>query len=866
VTVEGTPRKVVTAVYVDYGGSANAARAAEMHADADGFVTNEGVTTPRLLLFAIDEAHVRPLAAKAIIDTAAQMLDALAPDDLVAVARLPRLTQGQDFTTDRAAVKTALAKSTGRGQPFTTPMYGLTLGVAIEFLRNLGPMRQEVVTSVCSSRGAFESRNPTGERTGVQKCVAEISSEARAIVDDFTLTARDTAYGLERLMETLAKLPGRKRVVLFSEGLYIAPDDLRLLARAEELAARAQTTITVIKPATALHEASAAGPAIPNDPTVSVLNRGLGEVAGATGGTLNEVVATGKPLFDRIARELSGAYTIAFTPDAADRDGKRHTVKVAVNRPGVTVRARREFVIDDKRPPQDAEQRLKALLASTVPETALPLRAATLTSPVSGGKVRAFVQSIVGTEGAKAPGLAGAAAIIDGSGKVVASFGLEPARLNEADPRAGLVLGGARDVDPGEYRLRVAAVLPDGRAGSLEMALVAKPHPAGDVLHSDLLVGLRPPPGQAFRPVPSPVVDRELVMAVEIASDDADTTAGTEVHFEIAESAEGAAVVEQAVDVPEGRKVATAAASLELTLSPGDYVARARVTPPGGDAVLLTKGFRVISGSGESARMTGARIDKAAVPPALVVPFDRQRALAPDTISPFLDQVASAFPPGRAGEALLARAREGKFEVPAAPPKGEADHVAYSLVRGLATLRDRPGQECVTAFNDLIDRAGGFIGFALFQGDCYAASGHDRDAVAAWQMALLGNVGLPVIYEQLVDGYLRLGDGEQALQALSEGDLVWSDRAGFDRRRGLALALLDRHQEALPLLEAAASSTADRDVLFAVLRSMYAGHRAGWLATAPDVLKRFDEYLERYAAAQGPQLAVAREWRKAFEK
>jgi VWFA-related protein len=868
VTVEGTPRKVVTAAYTDYGADANATRAAGMRPDEDGFVTNQGLSTPRLLLFAIDEAHVRPLAAKAIIDTAAGMLDALAPNDLIAVARLPRLTQGQDFTTDHAAVRAALAKATGRGQPFTTPMFGLSLGVAVEYLRNLGPMRQEIVTSVCSSRGAFEIRRPldTGARTEVQKCVAEISSETRALVDDFILTAKDTAYGLERLMETLGKLPGKKRVVLFSEGLYLG-DDIRLLARAEELAARAQASITVIKPETVLNEASAAGPAIPNDPTASLLDRGLDDLAGATGGTLSKVVGTGKPIFDRIARELSGSYTIAFTPEPADRDGKRHQVKVRVARPGVTVRARREFVIDDKRPLQDPENRLKALLASTVPETGVPVRASALTSPVTGGKVRAFVQSIVGAEGAKETDALGAAAIIDGSGTVVASFGLEPARLNAGDPRAGLVLGGARDVDPGDYRLRVAVVLPDGRAGSLETALVAKPRQAGDVSLSDLLVGLRPPAGQAFRPVPLPVVDRELVMAIELASGDPDTTAGTEVHFEIAPSTDGDALVEQAVEVPDGRKVATAAASIELTLPPGTYVARARITPPGADPVLLSKRFVVVAGSGEASTI-GPRIDRAALPPPLVTPFDRTKALSPDAIAPFLDHVAAAFPQGRAGDALLAKARTGQFDVPASPPGGAAEHVAYALVRGLATLRDHPGQECVSAFNDLIDRAGGFIGFALFQGDCYAASGHDRDAVAAWQMALLGNVGLPVIYEQLVDGYLRLADGAQALQTLAEGDLVWSDRAGFDRRRGLALALLDRHEEALPLLEAAAAAapSADRDLLFSVLRSMYAGRRSGWLQAGPDVLKRFDGYLERYAAAQGPQLAVAREWKKAFEK
>jgi hypothetical protein len=211
-------------------------------------------------------------------------------------------------------------------------------------------------------------------------------------------------------------------------------------------------------------------------------------------------------------------------------------------------------------------------------------------------------------------------------------------------------------------------------------------------------------------------------------------------------------------------------------------------------------------------------------------------------------------------------ARQGRFEPTAAKP-GESDALAHALVRGFATLKAGDPQACVTAFNAAIDRADGFIGLALFQGACYAAGGHDRDAVAAWQMALLGNVGMPAIYEQLVDGLLRLGEAEQALTVLAEGDLVWLDRAGFDRRRGLALALLDRHQEALPLLEQAASDpAADRDLLFVLLRSMHAGRKAGWLEPGLDLQQRYDSFLERYAALQGPQVALARDWRKGMEK
>ena len=155
----------------------------------------------------------------------------------------------------------------------------------------------------------------------------------------------------------------------------------------------------------------------------------------------------------------------------------------------------------------------------------------------------------------------------------------------------------------------------------------------------------------------------------------------------------------------------------------------------------------------------------------------------------------------------------------------------------------------------------------MFQGDCYAATGHDLDAIAAWQMALTAGVGEPVIYEQLVDALLRVGRPAEALDTLAEADLRWTDRRGFDARRGLALALLDRHQEALPLLEAAATDpAADRELLFYVMQAIYVGRLSGWLEPSEALRKRFDAFLERYTAAAGTHAALAKTWRRAVQE
>jgi len=46
--------------------------------------------------------------------------------------------------------------------------------------------------------------------------------------------------------------------------------------------------------------------------------------------------------FTRVAQELHSQYLLGFSPGA--RDGKTHKLDVRVNKPGMTVRARKSYV------------------------------------------------------------------------------------------------------------------------------------------------------------------------------------------------------------------------------------------------------------------------------------------------------------------------------------------------------------------------------------------------------------------------------------------------------------------------------------------------------------------------------------------
>lgn len=73
-------------------------------------------------------------------------------------------------------------------------------------------------------------------------------------------------------------------------------------------------------------------------------SRDLRKIADETGGGYFELLKTADlaPTFTRVAQELRSQYLIGFAP--ANLDGKVHKLEVKVNRPGMTVRARKSYL------------------------------------------------------------------------------------------------------------------------------------------------------------------------------------------------------------------------------------------------------------------------------------------------------------------------------------------------------------------------------------------------------------------------------------------------------------------------------------------------------------------------------------------
>src|SRR5690606_253211 len=199
---------------------------------------------------------------------------------------------------------------------------------------------------------------------------------------------------LRNLLRSFGQIESPKTIVWISGGVPL--DELRAEpAEIAHLAAASRTTLY------ALHlEGAAGGDASRERPSArvlsdrNVLREGLATIASAARGALftaiGDVDAAG-----RIAREMSAYYLLTVEPEPADRDGKTHRIDVRVRRPGVTVRARREFTLLDSAKPLTPEQRLASLIRQPFPAVELPVKVATYCMRAPGSQ---DVRLVIATE------------------------------------------------------------------------------------------------------------------------------------------------------------------------------------------------------------------------------------------------------------------------------------------------------------------------------------------------------------------------------------------------------------------------------------------------------------------------------------
>jgi VWFA-related protein len=493
--VDGQPRTIASVDYVTYTPPAAAGEPAGAGAQ-DGVRRVDG----RVLAIAVDQRNIRRVEGGAALQAASRFIDTLGPADRVAAIGLDA-TGPIEFTADHVRVKRDLDNLRGRAVAMPTE-FPIGISEALGVADGSRGWLDRVVTRVCGQPLARVQRM---ERMAADEgmrdpCPTHVEQQARALAHSVRHEGAQSVDSIRHLLRRLNDIEGPKTLVLVSEGLIAEPrlidmTDVALLAQ------QARVTIYVVQPEVPIAEAGEdmLSPTTADD--ARARGDGLARLAGVAGGTLLRLVGSDPHPFQRVLRATSGYYLLSFEPAPQDRDGATHRIAVDVRRRGVTVRARPVFAIGPPpAAPLTVEDQLVQLLRSRRVATALPLALAVSNRLAAGGEAIA-AGITVELETGPADATYGAV-VVDSKGIVVTSA---TARTTTGQ------FAFDKDVPPGRYLVRAAAVEPMGQAGTVERTLDVQLH-GTDVRASDLMLSAVSSSGAS-----TPIVMRTAALSVAIA-------------------------------------------------------------------------------------------------------------------------------------------------------------------------------------------------------------------------------------------------------------------------------------------------------------------------------------------------------------
>jgi tetratricopeptide (TPR) repeat protein len=615
---------------------------------------------------------------------------------------------------------------------------------------------------------------------------------------------------------------------------------------------------------------------------VSIGEEGLWMMAGLARGAVLRVVSTADAAFTRLALELSGYYLLSFTPEANDRDGQTHKIKIEVpRRSGIEIRSRTQFTVEPARASTD-EAILADALRAPLLATDIGLKVFTYTLRDAGtGKLRVLIAADIDRSVTTAGRVALAFTLLDARGRVVASQ-LEPdVRAAVRSPaRTQTYVGSVLADAPGVHTLKLAVVDASGKRGSVEHTFRAQLTAVGQLRATDLLIAENTGSITAGGLVPAVAGDftsDTLHGYLELYADADEPLAGASVVFEVAESEAGRTIGSgpgliqpPAADAP-GRRTVEGAVTIAL-LPTGEYVARAVISIGGRKAATLTRPFRIsapamstTAAGGNSRSIAGSR---PAIPfTSRIDAFERSAVLSPQVVSFFLDRMNVGA--GGTAAPAIAEARAGRFDAAVQNLKAVGnDQLASVFLNGLALYAKGQLEAAAGKFRESLRIDSEFFAAAFYLGSCYAAGGRDREAVGAWQTSLVTEGDAPFVYTLLGDALLRLRDADQAVDILKEAAGLWPENEQVLLRLGTAYAMAGRGAEALKTLEPYLSRhPEDVERHFVALRLLYEAKAAGRQVKSPEEDRAlFSRYAAAYAAASGPQQAVVDQWKKFMER
>ncbi|MBI4887066.1 MAG: VWA domain-containing protein [Acidobacteria bacterium] len=839
VKIDGEPRRVVSADHVRIDLEAAKREAADPFETL--FTTNLKPPNGRMFVIAVDQLGIRFGGARALLDTAAKFLDKLSPADRTAFIAYPEPGIQVGFTDDKLRLKQAMQRVVGR-QQVSAGSGRFTIGVyeAIAIAeRSDGRIFAQVALREC----------PRLTGVALEQCERDVLSEASSLVRSVRQDTTDSLRGLYDLLAGLSVIDGPKTLILLSEGMVLdSPSDLDGVIRA---AAYAHVTINVMLLDVPRHDitVSRLQPTPTEDRDMQV--QGLGDLAGATRGSIYYIAGTGEAVFDRLAAETLAYYMLGVEEARGDRDGKQHRIDVEVRRRGVTVRSRRAFVLSSPTTTRrKAEETLMDALKSPFGVAEVPVRLTTFTQkdPASD-KARVMVAADIGQPGGEPEEYTVGYVLLDGEGKVV-SGSIDKRVLSVPNGQANT----ARDylteilVEPGNYSLRFGVVDAAGRRGGIIRDVNAWKLGGEEFALGDLLIGDGGDGSRRIRPGVEPRVAGNVAAFLEMYATTPATLESTTVTLEIADDQDRPALLSAPAQMIAGsqptQRVAQGLLSPSL-LPPGRYLARARVLRGGTVAGVLVRPFILDGQAGGGMPVPFLR--------GTVAKFDPKVALRRDLLDAMLDAVEKTSP---ALKSPVAEARAGRYGAAALDALTTGEQTAAAFFKGLDWYAKGQLNEAATQLALAAGPRREFFPAAFYLGATFAAAGRDRDAAGVWQLALGTEPRAPIVYLLLADARLRDGQTESVIDVLKAA--YERNTADDDIGQRLASAYLmgGRYAEALPVLDRhLALQPGDQTALFAAVFAHYHVATRERLAVSPADQSKLARYVKAYTGPYQPLLA-----------
>lgn len=316
----------------------------------------------RVVVFFFDHAHMSPGSLDRAKRAAAGFLEkSFRPGDVGGVLSGPAMVNNR-LTSRREELEAAIAAVKPTADPSSLvrelrqwPRFVDVLE-AFRVVRNepaYGPGGSTALEAVASRACRDQPDQCSGGRGGAGAAAVEglVQNKATQVVEFARTTGKQTIDTVAALANGLARVPGRKTLIMLSDGFF-AEDSWADLRGVVGRAARASLRIYAID-TRGLNRGSAGSDVLttanPSQPELAVPSIGdtnsdaPNSLAVDTGGYVVRNENDFGKAFTEIDRDTSSYYIVGFRT-RKPLDGRYHPVTVRVNRAGVTVRARKGYI------------------------------------------------------------------------------------------------------------------------------------------------------------------------------------------------------------------------------------------------------------------------------------------------------------------------------------------------------------------------------------------------------------------------------------------------------------------------------------------------------------------------------------------